>query len=49
VDARTGELVGAIAGAAPGHLVADASLAVAALEPDGLAAGWRLATHLSVV
>jgi outer membrane protein assembly factor BamB len=49
VDARTGELVGAIAGPAPAHLAADASLAIAAMDPDGLAAGWRVATHLSVV
>jgi hypothetical protein len=49
LDARTGELVGAIAGVAPSRLAVDASLAVAALDPDGLATGWLLATHLSVV
>ncbi len=49
LDARTGEIVGAIGGAAPVRLAADASLAVAAMDADGLAAGWRLATHLSVL
>jgi outer membrane protein assembly factor BamB len=49
LDARTGEIVGAIGGAAPVRLAADASLGVAAMDADGLAAGWRLATHLSVV
>jgi outer membrane protein assembly factor BamB len=49
LDARTGELVGAIAGATPARLAVDASLAIAAIDPDGLATGWRLATHLSVV
>jgi outer membrane protein assembly factor BamB len=49
VDARTGDLVGAIPAAAPVRLLADASLAVAALDGDGVATGWRLATHLSVV
>jgi outer membrane protein assembly factor BamB len=49
VDARTGELVGAIPGAAPARLCADASLSIAGMDPDGLAAGWRLATHLSVL
>jgi outer membrane protein assembly factor BamB len=48
VDARTGELVGALP-AAPQRLLADASLAVVALDGDGVATGWRLATHLSVV
>jgi outer membrane protein assembly factor BamB len=49
VDARTGELVGAIPAAAPLRLLADGTLAVAALDREGTAAGWRLATHLSVV
>jgi outer membrane protein assembly factor BamB len=49
VDARTGELVGAIPAAAPVRLLADASLSVVALDGDGVATGWRLATHLSVV
>ena len=49
LDARTGELVGAIPAAAPIRLLADASLAVAAMDAEGLATGWRLATHLSVV
>jgi outer membrane protein assembly factor BamB len=49
LDARTGELVGAVSGAAPVRLAADASLGIAALDVDGLAAGWRLSTHLSVV
>jgi len=31
------------------RLLADASLAVVALDGDGVATGWRLATHLSVV
>ncbi len=49
VDARTGEIVGAIPGAAPSRLAVDAALGVAAMDADGLAAGWRLTTHLSVV
>jgi len=49
LDARSGEILGAIGGAAPVRLAADASLAVAAMDADGLAAGWRIATHLSVV
>jgi outer membrane protein assembly factor BamB len=49
LDARTGELVGALQGVAPVRLLADAGLAVVALDADGLATGWRLATHLSVV
>jgi outer membrane protein assembly factor BamB len=49
LDARTGELVGAIPAAAPVRLLADASLAVAAMDAEGVATGWRLATHLSVV
>lgn len=49
VDARSGDLVGAIPGPAPVRLLADPSLAVFALDGEGLATGWRLATHLSLV
>ena len=49
LDARTGELVGSIAGTAPVRLSVDAALGIAAMDADGLATGWRLATHLSVV
>lgn len=49
LDVRTGELLAAIPGPAPVRLVADAALAVVALDADGLAAAWRLATHLSLV
>jgi len=49
LDARTGELVGSIPGLAPVRLSTDASLGIAAMDADGLATGWRLATHLSVV
>ena len=49
LDARTGEIVGAIPGAAPSRLAVDAALGIAAMDADGLASGWRLATHLSVV
>ncbi len=49
LDARTGELVGAIGGVSPVRVLADASLAIVALDADGLATGWRLGTHLSVV
>ena len=49
LDARTGELLGTLPAAAPSRLLADAGLALATLEADGLATGWRLATHLSVV
>ena len=49
LDARTGELVGALPAPAPLRMAADARLAVATLDADGLACGWRLATHLSVV
>jgi outer membrane protein assembly factor BamB len=49
LDAQSGELAGAIATPAPARLVADASLSVAALDAEGVASGWRLATHLSVV
>ena len=50
LDARTGELVGAIAGLAP---ASGSSPTRRSRSPrstrDGLATGWRLATHLSVV
>jgi hypothetical protein len=49
LDVRTGEIVGAIPGAAPSRLAVDASLGVVALDADGVATGWRLGTHLSVV
>jgi len=49
LDARSGEPVGAIAGVAPVRLHVDATLSVVALDADGLASGFRLATHLSVV
>jgi outer membrane protein assembly factor BamB len=49
LDARSGELVGAIAAAPPARLAVDASLAVAAIDPDGQATGWRVGTHLSLL
>jgi hypothetical protein len=49
LDAASGEIVGALAGAAPARLAVDGALGVAALDADGLATGWSLATHLSVV
>lgn len=49
LDAATGELLAAIPGIAPVRLAVDAALGVAALDADGIAAGWRLSTHLSVV
>ena len=49
LDVRTGEIVGAIPGASPYRLAVDAALGIAAMDADGLAAGWRVATHLSVV
>jgi outer membrane protein assembly factor BamB len=49
LDARTGELLAAIPGPAPASLAVDGALAVVALDADGLAAGWRLGTHLSLV
>jgi outer membrane protein assembly factor BamB len=49
LDARTGEIVGAIPGASPARLAVDASLGIATMHADGLASGWRVATHLSVV
>ncbi|HET8541458.1 MAG TPA: PQQ-binding-like beta-propeller repeat protein [Anaeromyxobacter sp.] len=49
LDARTGEIVGAIPGAAPSRLSVDAGLGVVAMDADGVTSGWRLGTHLSVV
>ncbi len=49
LDARTGEIVGAVPGAAPAALSVDEALGIAAMDADGLAGGWRLATHLSVL
>jgi outer membrane protein assembly factor BamB len=49
LDARTGEIVGAIHGASPVRLEVDAALGVAAMDEDGVATGWKVATHLSVV
>ncbi len=49
LDARTGEIVGAIPGASPWRLSVDAALGIAAMDPDGSASGWRMATHLSVL
>lgn len=49
LDARTGEIVGAIPGASPARLEVDAALGVAAMDEEGVATGWKVATHLSVV
>lgn len=49
LDARTGEIVGAIPGASPVRLEVDASVGIAAMDEEGVATGWRVATHLSVV
>jgi outer membrane protein assembly factor BamB len=49
LDARTGELLGALAGVAPVRLVVDARLRIAAMDADGVVAAFALATHLSVV
>jgi outer membrane protein assembly factor BamB len=49
LDARTGAIVGAIPGVSPSRLAVDAALGIAAMDADGLATGWRMATHLSVV
>lgn len=49
LDARTGEIVGAIAGVAPVRVAVDASLGLALMDADGLVTGYRVATHLSVV
>lgn len=49
LDARSGEIVGAIPGPAPSRLAVDAALGVVAMDADGVATGWRVATHLSVV
>ncbi|HEY6098194.1 MAG TPA: PQQ-binding-like beta-propeller repeat protein, partial [Anaeromyxobacter sp.] len=47
LDARTGEIVGAIPGVSPSRIAIDAALTIAAMDADGLASGWRIATHLS--
>jgi outer membrane protein assembly factor BamB len=49
LDVRSGEIVGAIPGVSPSRLLVDAALGVAAMDADGLASGWRMATHFSVV
>ncbi|WP_242355584.1 PQQ-binding-like beta-propeller repeat protein, partial [Anaeromyxobacter sp. SG64] len=49
LDARTGEIVGAIPGVAPARLAVDATLGLALMDADGLATGYRVATHLSLV
>jgi hypothetical protein len=49
LDLRTGALLGAVPHVAPVRLSVDAELTVAAVDADGLATGFRLATHLSVV
>jgi outer membrane protein assembly factor BamB len=49
LDARTGEILGAVHGTWPSRLVVDATLGIAAMDADGLAAGWRMATHLSLI
>jgi outer membrane protein assembly factor BamB len=49
LDARTGELLGAVPHVAPVKLAVDADLAIAAMDGDGLVTGFRLGTHMSVV
>lgn len=49
LDARSGALLGTIPGPAPSRMALDGSLRLAAMDPDGVATGWTLATHLSVV
>lgn len=49
LDARTGEILGGIPGIAASRIVVDASLGVEAIDVDGAAAGWGLATHLSLI
>jgi outer membrane protein assembly factor BamB len=49
LDVRTGEIVGAIPGAAPSRLAVDARLGVVAMDADGVTGGWRVGTHLSVI
>jgi hypothetical protein len=49
VDARSGDLVAAVPGIAPARIHADAALRVVAVEGGGVAAVYRLATHMSVV
>jgi outer membrane protein assembly factor BamB len=49
LDARTGEILGAIPGVGAVRLLVDAALGVIALEPDGAVTGHRLGTHLSLL
>lgn len=49
LDAVTGELLAAIPGIAPVGMIVDGELGVTAVDADGLAAGWHVRTHLSVV
>lgn len=49
LDARSGEILGTLPGAAPSRMALDRSLGLAAMDLDGVATGWSLATHLSVV
>jgi len=49
LDAATGELLAAIPGMAPVRMIVDAALGVSAMDADGLAAGWQVRTHLSIV
>lgn len=49
LDARTGELLGAIPGVAPVCLAVDGALRITAMDADGVVSGFGLATHLSVV
>jgi hypothetical protein len=49
LDLRGGGLLGAIPRVAPARLAVDERLCVSILEADGVAAGFALATHLSVV
>jgi outer membrane protein assembly factor BamB len=49
LDARNGEILGAIPGVAPVRLLVDEGLGIASLDADGIVNGFRLATHLSVV
>ncbi|WP_242345469.1 outer membrane protein assembly factor BamB family protein [Anaeromyxobacter terrae] len=49
LDARTGEIVGAIPGVAPVRVAVDATLGLALMDADGLVTGYRVATHLSLV
>jgi outer membrane protein assembly factor BamB len=49
LDARTGQIVGAIPDVAPVRLAVDAALSVVSMDADGLVSGFRLSTHLSVL